>query len=486
MDFPKSVPGVGLVDGKFIDEDPLAATPGSLIPSAWGNAVTLEILKVIQDAGAAPAEGDLTQLSTAIKKMVTDSAVVFATQQEAEAGTSPSKAMSPLRVFQAIAKVVTQATEVAFGWLKIASTTLVNAGVDNATAISPQKLAAAAQAQPFNTVTTTGTGAAYAISPTPAAAPPSLGQRFLVSFHVASSGNPTINVSGRAAKILKQYDNAGAKVTAVIAIGQVSDIIYDGVDFVVMTPLPPGPVTVLPYRYLSGLSLGNNATTPNTTIDVAPGAARSSANNADIRLAGVIAGILQSSGAWAAGNNQNKLDTGAKANNTWYHAHAINATATGVGDILFSLSATAPTMPSGYVGSRRIGSFKTDGSGNIIGFISLGSVVLWKAPPLDVNVSGIVNSTYTISVPTGVRTLARMGINVSAAEAFFSYRSTDGSAIAPSYSAYVGGSGVSTTSADNSAMECSVLTNTSGGVVLQTELTATLRAVTYGWTELEL
>jgi hypothetical protein len=144
-------------------------------------------------------------------------------------------------------------------------------------------------------------------------------------------------------------------------------------------------------------------------------------------------------------------------------------------------------MPAGYVGSRRIGSFKTDGSGNIIGFINLGSVVLWKAPQLDIAQTGVVaNLAYTISVPPGVRVLAKMGINVAAAEAFFSYRSTDSVAIAPSYSDYWGGAGISTTSTDNSAMECSVLTDTAAQVVLRTEFTATLRAVTYGWTELGL
>ncbi len=42
---------------------------------------------------------------------ISDSSVAFASQPEAEAGMSATKAMSPLRVFQAIAKVVTRATE---------------------------------------------------------------------------------------------------------------------------------------------------------------------------------------------------------------------------------------------------------------------------------------------------------------------------------------------------------------------------------------
>ncbi|SET27039.1 hypothetical protein SAMN03159512_01801 [Pseudomonas sp. NFR09] len=142
MDFPKSVPGVGLVDGKFIDEDPLAATPGSLIPSAWGNSVTLELLKVIEEAGLTPDEDDNTQLNVAIDQKISESSVAFASQPEAEAGESATKAMSPLRVFQAIAKVVTQATENAFGWLKIATQAQVTAGINDSSAVTPKKLAA--------------------------------------------------------------------------------------------------------------------------------------------------------------------------------------------------------------------------------------------------------------------------------------------------------------------------------------------------------
>lgn len=72
MDFPKSVPGVGLVAGRFVDENPVAGTPGSLIPAAWGNAVTLELLAVIQAAGLTPAEADVDQLAEAIGKIIAD------------------------------------------------------------------------------------------------------------------------------------------------------------------------------------------------------------------------------------------------------------------------------------------------------------------------------------------------------------------------------------------------------------------------------
>ena len=70
MDFPISVPSIGLVDGKFADEDPLAGTPGSLIPAQWGNGVTLEILNVIEAAGLEPSEFNNAQLLLAVKNII--------------------------------------------------------------------------------------------------------------------------------------------------------------------------------------------------------------------------------------------------------------------------------------------------------------------------------------------------------------------------------------------------------------------------------
>jgi len=67
MDYPKSTPNVGLVGGKFVDENVGTGTPGSLIPATWGNAVTDELLAVIKAAGIVPAEGDLSQLLKAIQ-----------------------------------------------------------------------------------------------------------------------------------------------------------------------------------------------------------------------------------------------------------------------------------------------------------------------------------------------------------------------------------------------------------------------------------
>ncbi|BBP69227.1 hypothetical protein PHLH6_12310 [Pseudomonas sp. Seg1] len=70
MDYPKSVPSVGLVDGRFVDENPVAGTPGSLIPAVWGNSVTQEILSVITGGGLVASETDTGQLYKAIQSIV--------------------------------------------------------------------------------------------------------------------------------------------------------------------------------------------------------------------------------------------------------------------------------------------------------------------------------------------------------------------------------------------------------------------------------
>ena len=242
MDFPRSVPSIGLVDGKFIDEDAVSGTPGSLIPSAWGNAVTLEILKVIQEAGLDPDEDDNTQLNAAIDQKITESSVAFASQPEAETGESATKVMSPLRVFQAIAKVVTQATESAFGWVKIASPQQIAAGTNDAAAVTPKKLATAVQAQAFTAFSTSGTATALTLTPSPAIDGYEANQSFRIKFSLASGVNPTLNVSGKGPKALKQYDATGAKVAAVFAANQLSQVEYDGVDFILLDQLPSGSI----------------------------------------------------------------------------------------------------------------------------------------------------------------------------------------------------------------------------------------------------
>lgn len=238
-----------------------------------------------------------------------------------------------------------------------------------------------------------------------------------------------------------------------------------------------------PMGHFYGFTLSNNVTSPNTTIDVGAGQAKNSTNVYSIVLSGTLSGILQASGAWAAGNNRNKLDTGAKAINTWYHVFAIRKTSDGTGDILFSLSAGAPTMPLGYSGFRRISSIRTDASGSIIPFFNVGRRFTWLTPIMDLTASVATAALFTLSVPTGVPVMARFWVAVyGAGDSGVVYTSPSANSItyAGTTAAYSGGVGISTTSGDQS---CSGAECIAENAQVRFHGYATARVLTYGWEE---
>ncbi len=114
----------------------------------------------------------------------------------------------------------------------------------------------------------------------------------------------------------------------------------------------------------NGLVIANSGnTTVNMTADSA--VLINSSNNAPIYVTSAFVSINETT------NGANGLDTGSLANNSFYHHYLISNGTTTAG--LSSLSATAPTMPAGYIYKCRLGASKTNGSANFYGFWTSGN-----------------------------------------------------------------------------------------------------------------
>lgn len=130
-----------------------------------------------------------------------------------------------------------------------------------------------------------------------------------------------------------------------------------------------------PTPHVSGLTITNNAATPTTQIDI----------DATDAFIGTKTGLVDLT-LNAATTGANGIDTGALANNTWYYIFLIS-NGTTVASLL-SLSATAPTLPSGYVYFMRVGAVRTLGAATFVRILQRGQKVVYRV------VTGSVTPNY--------------------------------------------------------------------------------------------
>lgn len=140
------------------------------------------------------------------------------------------------------------------------------------------------------------------------------------------------------------------------------------------------PVANQGMLYITDMIITNNATTPNTQIDVGPGLCRDSTDTYDINLGNYYASvpvapptINATTTIDATVKGANGIDTGTLAASTLYYIHVIfDNTGIHVPACLISLSRTAPTLPFGYSNFRWIGQMRTDGSVHFLKAYSYG------------------------------------------------------------------------------------------------------------------
>lgn len=173
-------------------------------------------------------------------------------------------------------------------------------------------------------------------------------------------------------------------------------------------PVAFNPVFI--QNYISGLTLSTAG--GSGTFGIAAGVSTDSTNAGTMLLSSA---YTKTTASWVVGSGNGALDTGAIAGSTWYHVFLIQRTDTGVTDILFSLSASAPTMPTSYTLFRRIGSMKTDGSNHWLLFTQTGDTFIWSVTVSDTSTAGTSASTFALAgVPTGVVVNALGRVNSSA------------------------------------------------------------------------
>jgi hypothetical protein len=255
--------------------------------------------------------------------------------------------------------------------------------------------------------TDSGTANAYVLSPvSPFKSPVSSGagegyfNGMIIRFRAgnANSGASTINVNSAGVKNLKKADGTDVATGDILTTRDVS-FRYDGTNFIKVENVNPATNTIQGISYLpQRITIANNSTDANNDIDF------SSGNFVFSDFSGqayVPAMTKRLDANWTAGNNNGGLDTGTKANNTWYYCYTIYNPTTQASDFLFSASATSPTLPSGFTKLKYIGSVLTNSSGNITAFKQVGNYFyfnnIFDASPSSPT-SGVY-STYTLSVP---------------------------------------------------------------------------------------
>lgn len=157
---------------------------------------------------------------------------------------------------------------------------------------------------------------------------------------------------------------------------EVATLVYNGTFWILESPVPADVSAGLGTAV--SLVVGNNASVPNTKVDVTATQLQVNAtgggSSGGTRL---LSSVSVTADITVSGSNG--LDTGAAANATWYFIYVLwNAQTNGQG-VLLSASSTSPTIPAGYTHSVRVGAVYRDGGGAFVPFQQRGRKV-WVTP----------------------------------------------------------------------------------------------------------
>lgn len=238
--------------------------------------------------------------------------------------------------------------------------------------------------------------------------------------------------------------------------------------------------------YISGLVLSTAGSS--ATFGVSVGSAVDGANS-DFML--LTSAYTKTTAAWAVGSGNGSFDgTGSAPTATagWYHVYLIKRLDTGVVDILTSVSATSPTMPTNYTLSRRIGAMKTNGSFQWLLFTQDGNDFIWSVPIADIGTTTLdtTPTLFTLAgVPTGIKVLALMRGFMSHASAAVAIKIASPDEASSAVDSVVGDrTAQSIVAGVATGFDLRVKTDTSARVrAVSGSASTTVRSATYGWVD---
>lgn len=206
-------------------------------------------------------------------------------------------------------------------------------------------------------------------------------------------------------KIIGRY-SSGSGVPQALTLS--SGLSVDGSGNVTTTTNP----TLFP-GFLSGLELSTAG--GSGTFGIAVGAANDTTN---ATLMALTSAYTKTTSFWAVGTGNGGFDTNTSVStSTWYHVYLIARSDTGVVDVLFSASASAPTMPAGYDRKRHIGMMKTDGSSQWTAFTQTHDTFIWTASVSELSNGATTSASRTLQtlagVPTGKTVTALIRANIA-------------------------------------------------------------------------
>lgn len=161
-------------------------------------------------------------------------------------------------------------------------------------------------------------------------------------------------------------------------------------------------------QYINGFQISNDATTPNTLLDVAAGNSLDSTGTFQITTSSPI--VIN-----AAINGLNGLDTGTFAASTLYAVHIVADPVTNQPTgAMISLSSSAPLLPFGYSVFRLVGHAATDASAHFLAGYWYGGgasrLFMYDAPQATSVTAGTATTYTGVALTTLVPAIANLPV----------------------------------------------------------------------------